>query len=235
MRVIISTSSKLRGSAAVLGLVLALGGCTFTESARDNPFRRSFAWFSYLNADDLRSYCKGGGPDRYRLVYNGSWDEQVRTYDLTANDAGGADLVVQVAGRADLSTAVELQDILAPWRGRQERRRLTRSEFGAIREAVAASGLRTPPPEGTRLQSWGFFWLAAACEGGRFYYNGWGYPTDRFAAVRLQAPLQAVDGTGVAFNPPREDTRPERERRQEQRYYELVITAEGIKDNFTPF
>lgn len=218
-----------------LALLLGLGACTYTEGARDNPFARSFAWFSYLNGDDIRSYCKAGGPDRYRIVYNGNWDEQVRTYDITTDGAGGGELVIQVTGRADLSTAVELDSLLAPWRGRQERRALGRGEVNAVRDALAASGFRTPPPAGTRLQSWSFFWLAVACEGGRFTYNGWGYPSDRFKAVTLLAPLQAVDRTGIAFNPPREDTLPDRDDRMRQRYYELVITTDGIKDNFTPF
>lgn len=221
--------------AAAVGVVV-LAGCTYREGARENPILRSFAWFSYLNGDDLRSYCRAGGPDRYRIVYNGDWNQQVRTYDLTADDAGGADLVIQVSGDANfLGSGVSLGDPLSPWRGRIERRKIGRGEFQAIRDALRQSGFDTPPPAGTRLQSWGFFWLVAACESGRFKFNGWSHPGARFERVALVPVLQAVDNTGVAFNPPREVWRLDKDERERLQYYELLITGEGIKDNFTPF
>ena len=225
-----------RTATVVLGACLAaiVAGCSFEAGDRDNPILRSFAWFSYLNGDDIRSYCKGGGPDRYRIVYNGNWDEQVRTYDLTADSAGGAELVVQVSGDLDVST-IKLADPLGPWRGKIVRRHLSRGEFRAIRDALHGSGFDTPPPAGIRLQSWSYFWLAAGCESGRFAFNGWAYPSARFKAVTLQVPLMAVDGSGVAFAPARDTDRPRSVDRQEKSYYELAITAEGIRDNFTPF
>jgi hypothetical protein len=221
---------------ALVALVLLMTACTYREENRSNPILRNLAWFSYLNGDDIRSYCRAGGPDRYRLVYNGNWYEQVRTYDLTATGDGGADLVIQVSGDANLMGGISLSDPLAPWRGRIERGQVGRGEFRAIRDALHASGFATPPPKGTRLKSWGFFWLAAGCEGGKFRYNGWAHPSARFEGVRLRDALMAVDKTGVAFNPPREvDFRLDREQKEAQQHYQLVITAEGIKDNFIPF
>lgn len=227
---------------ALIGMVmaavlLAISACSYREGAGDNPITRSFAWFSYLNGDDLRSYCKAGGPDRYRIVYNADWNEQVRTYDLTANADGGADLALQVFGAGNwLGSGVSITDPLAPWRGRAERRVISRGELRAIRDALRASGFDTPPPVGTRVRSWGFFWLVATCEGGRFRYNGWAHPSPRYDAVALMPALKAVDNTGIAFNPAREvDWRLDRDQREHLQHYQLVITPDGIKDNFTPF
>ena len=72
-----------------LGLVLVLSACTYRAGDEDNPIRRSFSWFSYLNADDLRSACTRGAPERYRIVYNAVWQEQVRTYDFIIHGNGG--------------------------------------------------------------------------------------------------------------------------------------------------
>ena len=224
--------------AAILGL-LGLAACSYRAGYGDNPFTRSFSWYSYLNGDDLRAYCRGGGPDRYRIVYNGVWEEQVRTYDITADpDRGGGDLVVQVSGPPDLSQEIPLDDLLAPWRGKIVRDRIGRGELRAVRDALRTSGFDTPPPEGTRLQSWSFFWIAIACEGGRFKYNAWGYPSERFERVTLRPPLEAVDRSGVPFNPPRPDTEPERSddtpgRRPDR--YQLVVTPDGISGHFTAF
>ncbi len=218
-------------------LVLGLAGCTYRAGMSDNPVTRSFAWFSYLNADDLRSYCRAGGPDRYRIVYNGNWNEQVRTYDLTADAEGGAEVAIQVFGEANwLGSGVSLGDPLAPWRGKTEKHRIGRGELRDIRDALRASGFDTPPPAGTRVRSWGFFWIAAACESGRFTFNGWAHPSARFDAVKLARPLMAVDKTGVAFNPAREVAwRLDKDERESVQHYQLVITPDGIKDNFNPF
>ena len=219
---------------ALFAAVLGASGCTYKAGYEGNPISRSFAWFSYLNADDIRSQCSGSGPDRYRIVYNGNTDEQVRTYDITAAASGG-NLKVQVTGVADWAAGVPIDDLLSPWRGRIERRQLSADQMQAVRSALRASGFYTPPPRGTILRSWSFYWLAASCEAGKFTFNGWGYPSDRFARVTLAGPLMNVDPTGIAFNPPRDDTRPDQDDRRRQRYYQLVITHEGIRDNFTPF
>ena len=214
--------------------ILLVAACTFKAGDRENPIFRSFSWFSYLGGEDIRAECRSGSPDRYRIVYNGIWDEQVRTYDITADGKGGAGLVLQVSGDLDVFQ-IQLNDPLGPWRGKIQRRELSAREFGAIRDALYASGFAAPPPSGMRLQSWSFFWLAAACEGGKFAYNGWAYPSPRFDGVKLAAPLLAVDKSGIALARPRDTDRPRAVDRQEKPFYELAISAQGIRDNFTPF
>jgi hypothetical protein len=219
---------------AVVAFAAVTAACTYEAGYHENPIFRSFSWFSYLGGEDIRSACLPGASDRYRIVYNGTWDEQVRTYDIAADGKGGASLVLQVSGDLDVSQ-IRLNDPLGPWRGKILRRDLSAAEFRAIREALHASGFDAPPPGDMRLQSWGFFWLAAACEGGEFAYNGWAYPSERFDKVKLAPPLLAVDESGIKMVPPRDTDRPRAVERQEKPFYELAITRRGIRDNFTPF
>lgn len=220
--------------AALAALAAGLAACTYRSGYEDNPITRSFSWFSYLNADDIRAYCKGGSTDRYRIVYNGVWQEQVRTYDFTLTD-GGADLVVQVRGSADFSDAIPLDDLLKPWRGETRRARIGWAEARAVRAALRESGFYDPVPQGLRVQSWGFFWMAAACEEGRFRFNAWSYPSERFAKVTLAEPLRAVDKTGIPFNPPRETWEPDRQEEKDVDRYQLVVDGDGFGGNLKLF
>ncbi len=221
---------------AALALAAALvAGCTYRPGHEDNPVTRSFAWFDYLDAKDIRDACRDGAADRYRIVYNGIREEQVRTYDITAAPGGGANLTVQVFQSEPDVSVIQLHDLLGPWRGTTERRTVSAAELEAIRGALRASGFGDPVPSGTRIHSWNFFWVAAACENGRFAYNAWPIGTPRFEQVALREPLMAVDTTGVAFNPPRADVRLDRDRRDRRDYYEFVVNPNGLSGRFTPF
>lgn len=220
--------------AVLAALGVGLGACTYRTGYEENPITRSFAWFSYLNADDIRTQCAGGGPDRYRIVYNAVWQEQVRTYDFTVRGEG-SDFVVQVRGSADFSNPIPLDDLLKPWRGETRRGRIGRDELSAVQAALRESGFYEPVPQGLRVQSWGFFWVAAACEDGRFRFNAWAYPSERFEKVVLATPLRAVDGTGIPFNPPRETWEPDREEDKDIDRYQLVVEGDGFGGNLKLF
>jgi hypothetical protein len=183
---------------------------------------RAFSWFSYLNGDDLRAYCRGGGPDRYRIVYNATWHEQVRTYDITA-DFSGADLVVQVRGTPDFTKAIPLDDLLKPWRGVTLRDRITTKDLNGVRSRLAMSDFYIPPANGTRVRSDHFFWVVMACEKGKFRFNAWEHPSKAFAKVTLIPALKPIDRTGIAFNAPHGlKERHENDKDQED-HYELVV------------
>ena len=87
--------------AAVTVLVLALAACAYRPGA-DNPVARSLTWFSYAGAGDIRAECRPGAADRLRLIYNGDYDEQVRSYDVTAVAAGGGMVEVEANGAGEL-------------------------------------------------------------------------------------------------------------------------------------
>src|SRR5512139_345108 len=82
---------RLRLLAALSLTAIGLTGCAYHStgnlgagSSIDNPVERKFTWFSYLDAADIRNSCAAGGPDQYRLVYNGQYDNHVRTYEVTS-------------------------------------------------------------------------------------------------------------------------------------------------------
>jgi hypothetical protein len=218
---------KMFGFGAAVVMLLGLSACTYRAGDSDNPIGRSFSWFSYLNADDLRADCTKGAPDRYRIVYNAVWQEQVRTYDFTAGKEGG-DLKIQVKGDADFSRAIALGDLLSPWRGKILRSRLSGPDVRRLRQALEQSGFYKPAPKGTRVQSWGFFWVAAACEGGRFRFNVWAYPSRRFERLTLAKALNPLDRTKIPFNKPRETWEPDREEDKDIDRYQLVVKGDGF-------
>lgn len=216
-------------------MMLAGGwGCAYRAGFEDNPVSRSFAWFSYLNADDLRKTCGAGGPDAYRIVYNGVWQEQTRTYDITAM-GNGAHFKAQVRSETDFAQPIPLDDLLSPWRPATVEKRIGPDQLNRLRTALRRSGFYEPVPQGTRVQSWGFFWVAAACEGGKFHFNAWSYPSERFRGVKLAPVLAALDGTGVAFNTPRDTWRPDWDEQRHVDRYELVVRGNGFADNLRLF
>lgn len=195
---------------AIMGLVLAavLAGCAY-RGGIDEPALRRASWFSYLDGGDLRESCGPGAVDRYRLVYNGRYTEQLRSYEVTADGTGGGLLVARALNQANLME-LRLDDLQAPWRWKRSETRLTPAEMDALVGAFAASGLFGPPPDGLRLRSWEFYWVASACRDGRFHFSAWTHPGDRWDALAFPDLLYAEDETGVAVNPPREISAGER-------------------------
>lgn len=228
------TRRKPFRAVTALILLVAASACTYRAGLEDNPVTRSFAWFSYLNADDLRKTCRPGAVDRYRIVYNGVWQEQVRTYDITGGPAGGR-FKAQIRGEADFARPIPLDDLLSPWRPDTVQKPISRNDLQRLRAALRNSGFYQPVPQGTRVASWGFFWVAAACENGRFYFNAWSYPSRRFDAVKLKGVLRALDESAIAFNPPRETWRPDWDEQRHVDRYELVVRGNGFADNLKVF
>src|SRR5687767_2994137 len=70
---------------ALLSLLtcLALAGCAPAGVAED-PVSRLFQWPQIMAGEDIRRDCTAGGGERWRVVYNGVYTEQVRVYDIAA-------------------------------------------------------------------------------------------------------------------------------------------------------
>ena len=189
---------------ACVVLAALVAACTYAGG--DDPLRRTLSWFSYLNGDDLRRACRAGAPDAYRFVYNGIYQEQIRTYDVAQRaDRTGARLRVRVIGPADLGS-IRLSvpgGLLDPWNGRNEVVNLRPQDLGLLRTAAATSGAFGPSPQWMRLGSEDFYWLSAACVDGAFHFNAFKWPSERFDALAFPAVLRAWDFTGIAINPPR--------------------------------
>jgi hypothetical protein len=191
-----------QGRTATLALVLGvLAGCV--NAPLGNPLGRSLGWFNYLDASDIRSACTQRSGERYRLIYNAIWGEQVRIYDIAAAPADVEDsLAVRVFFPEDLNS-IDLRDPFKLYRGHTGVVPLNAADMAAFRGALRASGFDAPAPRGLTLPSDGFYWVVAACRDGVFHYSAYAYPSERFAAIRFDRWLFDHDPTGVAVNPPR--------------------------------
>lgn len=186
---------------ALMLVVLALSGCAYRGGDIDNPVGRKFSWFSFVEGGDLRATCRPGAPDRYRLVYNGVYDEQVRIYEL-GDGANPRRLSAHVVAEANL-LAADLLDPLGPWRGRGAELVVDADTHARLVQALAAGGAFGPPDAGLELPSRSFYWTAAACHRGAYHFNAWRWPSPEFRQLRFPEALFALDRTGVPVNPPR--------------------------------
>ena len=186
------------GKLSVFAAALLLAACTY-QGDLSTPGAQKLTWFSYLDGDDIRAACTAEGPDRYRLVYNGVYEEQLRAYEVTIDAGGGGAYRARVQGEASL-TRITLEDPLAPWRWQTSEAALTPEQTEAFKAALWDSGFYAAPPVGKRFYSGGFYWWAVACEDGAMRYNAWEYP---FPNLSFPEWLFAMDRTGLAVNPPR--------------------------------
>lgn len=191
------------GGGAALAALFFLGSCTYRGDI-DQPATLKVTWFSYLNGDDIRAACDQPGVTWYRVVYNGSYDEQLRSYEVVSEGPGPANYVARVINGGGIDvTRLSLRDLQAPGRWTTHRDRLSEAELARLEAALARSGAFGPTPEGLRLASEEFYWIFAGCRGGEFHFNAWRYPSQRFAQLSFPEVLVAHDQTGLAVNPPR--------------------------------
>lgn len=188
---------------AGLGLAaVGLVACTYTGPV-DNPIARNFTWFSYLNGDDIRKSCPAGVRDRYRFVYNGTFNSQVRTYDLVQDTSGGgATLTIHVGGRADLTQWFVLPDPFSPWAGENRTRQVDAATFRRIVSALDQSGFQAPAPEGAFLRSGDYYWVAVGCRQGQVKFQAWTNDGDTLSRLAFVEPLLALDDSGVPMTKP---------------------------------
>ena len=187
---------------ASMTALLALGACEYTGPAND-PVTRSLAWFDYIASDNLDDACAPGASTRLRFVYNGDYDQQIRTFDVVALPGGrGAAMSAWVRGEQDLTKAVEAKKLLAPWEGKRVESVLDPQAMSDLLRALEADEFRTFKPTGLRLPSTEYYWIVTGCLEGRFHANAWLYPSDRFRALRFPAVLMANDRTGIALRKP---------------------------------
>lgn len=185
-----------------------LAGCAYhggSQTNIDNPPYRKVAWFSYLDGYDIRQSCVSGSVDRFRLVYNGQYEEQIRSYEITGDGVGGnnggAYYIARAMGEANLLN-LTTNDLLAPWRWQKSEMTLSPAEFVQFRDRLAASGWGQGAPQGKRLHSRDFYWVAAGCRDGQFHYDAWVDAQGDFPAIKFQDFLLAHDKTGMAFRRP---------------------------------
>jgi len=202
---------------ALLGVALTLAGCA-SDGPVDNPILRSAQWRGYVAASDLRGACRPGAPETLRLVFNGDYKEEIRTYDILAS-AEGATLEVRRRGSTNLLT-MNLLDPLGLWRGDKRVQTVDRATYGRIKTALLQSGFRESQDD-ARLKSDSFYWVASACLDGTFRTQVWTWPSDRYERIRFDRILVAIDGFDMPLREPRPPRVPFADERRENPPFEI--------------
>jgi len=228
----------LRAALKLTLMAYVLGGCAYhgpSQTDIDNPAVRKVAWFSYLDGNDIRERCTEGAPDRYRLVYNGQYEKQLRSYEITqaSPNPGGAYFMARAMGPNNLA-AVRLDNLLAPWSWQKSEAQLSGAELDQFRDLLLQSGWGQGAPQGKILHSRDFYWVASGCRNGQFHFDAWVHAQGDFPQIKFQDFLLARDKTGLAFRPPHEVL--PRERKEQGQASErgvapifaLTVSGEGI-------
>ncbi len=227
----------LRALVKVTLMAYVLGGCAYHGPARtdiDNPAVRKVAWFSYLDGNDIRQSCAPGTLDRFRLVYNGQYEKQIRSYEITqaSPNPGGAYFIARAMGATNLAE-VRLNDLLAPWNWQRSEMQLSGPDLDQFRELLLQSGWGQGAPQGKILHSRDFYWVASGCRNGQFHFDAWVDAQGDFKEIKFQDFLLARDKTGVAFRKPipvtpRDRTEQGRPRDRSATIFVLTVSGEGI-------
>lgn len=193
-------SSTLAALAACFAVSL-LTACTYAGGI-DRPGVQKVSWFSYLNGDDIRSACQPGSVPRWRLIYNGQYEQQIRSYELVGDGHGGATYTARVQTPASL-TRITLDNPLEPWAWKTSEVLLSPPEVQDFETTLQQSGAYGPTPRGLRLHSRNFYWILIACRDGAVHYNAWLHPSEEWDRLVFDDWLLRFDETQVAFREPR--------------------------------
>jgi hypothetical protein len=204
------TCLRPRTTAIVLSLCALMAGCAYhgnSASDLDNPAVQKFAWFSFLDGNDIREACAALGPNapaRYRLVYNGQYEKQLRIYEIEAAPTGGGSLRARSKGGTNLANwwIQDSADLLAPCRWRESTAALSAEEMAQFHKELTESGYGTGAPQGLRLPSQDFYWVASGCESGQFHFHAWRAKRGQLDAAKFQDFLLRHDATALAFRRP---------------------------------
>ncbi|OAN47047.1 hypothetical protein [Magnetospirillum moscoviense] len=215
--------------AATMTLAGALSACAYRGGDIGDPVVRKFYWYSFLSGDDIDEHCTAGMPDRFRVVYNGVYSEQVRIYQL---DSLQKVLSVKVVGSGNAGK-LSSDDLLSPWRADESKIALDQETYDRLVMSFKGDGMFAPPPVGLRLPSQSFYWTAASCLSGRYNFTAWSYPSDSFDRLVFGNNLFALDSMGipvkaagpVPFDPQRADSA----RRGEVTDFTLEVGPRGLR------
>ena len=125
--------------------------------------------------------------------------------------------------------------------GRYGHTRLDEQTYVALIAAIESSGFGGAPPVGEYLSSWGFYWAVSACAEGKFHFNAWIHPSDRFDRIAFNRLLFASDQTGVPIRAPRAINAAEYRarsgayRNDVTEDFELKVGPEGLAGRLTIF
>lgn len=222
----IKTLTIIAATAALAG---TLSACAYRGGDIGDPVVRKFYWYSFLSGDDINEHCAAGMPDRFRVVYNGLYSEQVRIYQLDSLQKVLSAKVVGSGNAGKLSS----DDLLKPWRADESKIALDQQTYDRLVESFKGDGMFGPPPVGLRLPSQSYYWTAASCLDGRYAFTAWKHPSESFDRLMFGGNLFALDGTGipvkaagsVPFDPQRADSA----RRGEVTDFTVEVGERGLR------
>lgn len=212
---------------AVLALS-ALVSCSYHGGDIGDPLVRKTQWFSFVDGEDIRAACAVGTPDRFRLVYNAVYDEQVRIYEV---DSLRRLLVIRVIAQGDASR-LSSEDPAGPWRAQQEKVQLDQPTYDRLVDSFRQGGMFAAPAVGLELPSRSYYWTAAICRDGAYGLTAWKYPSAAFDAMGFDKFLFALDPSPVPprfagpvpFDPQWED----KAKRLEVPVFSFKVTPRGL-------
>ena len=196
-------SRQVLATVAICVSALVVAGCSYSGGV-GNPLTRKATWFSYLNGDDVRDRCASYS-DRLevRLIYNGNFTEQVRSYEINSDGTGGA----RVTARAMPQDAgnllnFKLSDPLATGRWEKSTVALSAAERAQLVARLKDSGVFQRAPRGLDLKSWGSYWVSIACRDGELFFNACTAGSERWDRQELWQIVRPLDDTGVPVYQP---------------------------------
>ncbi len=182
------------GRSLSLLVVAALLATSCTIDAGDGVIGRRLTWFNYVSGVEFRRVCATSPVERYRVVFNGEFTVQVRTYDIAA-DAEGA-LVYGRVFRGSIMSDRAFPSAIEGLLGREGQIRLSQEGFAEFRRSLDQSG----PYHGAApvyLRSDSYFWVVLSCVDGAFRARAFTGPRDVLEALPFRDVLLANDPTGV--------------------------------------
>jgi hypothetical protein len=218
-------------------LCLILSACRSEGGVPGNPLGIKLQWFSFIDGDGFRDRCVPGASDRYRLIYNARFEEQVRVYDVSAY----GDEAIQVSRAVTPGFSLLQMQGFLDFGWHESKVRLTPAEFSQFRERLRQSGFFAPTPVGLELFSPDFYWIGMSCENGQFHYTAFARPSRAFDALTFPEFLFRHDETDIAVNPPRAIPSSERLRamgggmgppEDREPAFRMVVDEDGLSGDF---
>ncbi len=205
-RLVAGTIRKKRRTLGIgaLGLALLVAACTYGDFGNiDNPAVRRVQWFSYAKGEDIAAACVEGASERYRLIYNADFRNQVRAYEVTADGTGGAFYIARaVPGGAALADFSVL-DTHGWWRWYKSEQPLDAAMLNDLRTRLVDDGYFDRRGGLVRLSSYDYYWLVTGCVDGKFESGAWTNAQSRLTQLSFAELLFSLDETGLPVAAPR--------------------------------
>ena len=190
--------------AGAVGAALLLGSCTYGDFGNiDNPLVRRTQWFSYLRGQDIEAACVEGAPERYRLIYNADFRNQVRAYEVTADGSGGALYMARAVPNGVALSNFSFLSTAGWWRWYRSETVMDAAMFEDLRIRLTEDGYFDRRGGLVRLSSFDYYWLVTGCVDGKFESGAWLNGPVKIMELRFPEPLFALDETGLEVRAPR--------------------------------